>query len=289
MLAHNIKEILSLVPEAGQFIKQASLWEEFPVGNVDSCLASMLEQQYLIKVAKEGCDYISINKVNDAARMYGLDKDPYVGDLLIKLASFGTPMIKQASEDIMMEKQAELNLDLGLVKTAEESIKFIDNYGSENATDKVMRYGCSKEYVLDKQASVLAMQRRYESSGDVGYIKAAEFCADVNLLNLKRDDLIKIANVIVQKDVDNDLDKLGFDFFKECLTKSAAEDQYSVMLAGKSVPLSTVMKFGKANIAAAIGSDVAAGLTGDASVDKQILETLPRDLQVILARHLGCM
>ena len=72
MLAHNIKAILTLVPEAKPMVKAASLEEDFPYDSKDSVTASYLRVHYLEKVAEKRVDPATVAKITKAAQLHGV-------------------------------------------------------------------------------------------------------------------------------------------------------------------------------------------------------------------------
>ena len=69
MLAHDLKNILTLVPSAMEHIKQASIEADYPVESPDSTIASGLRINYQIKVAHRPVDLETINLVKKAANL----------------------------------------------------------------------------------------------------------------------------------------------------------------------------------------------------------------------------
>ena len=72
MIAYTLKQVLALVPEALPFVKKASIEEDFPLNNKDSCMASALAVEYCRHISHQSIDPDTLDKVASAAEVYGL-------------------------------------------------------------------------------------------------------------------------------------------------------------------------------------------------------------------------
>jgi len=285
MLAHNLKEVLQLVPEVLPLVKKASLEKDFPTDSSDSVVASYMTAHYLTKVAGKYVPLETICKLEKAASLYGV-KDA-LDSLLPKL----TPMVKQATaeETLSMVKFAEVDFEsnlgmyLNVQDMANKASELMSKFSSMITSKEVKRY--SGNAYLNKEAAVVALGNRYHASKgkSVEFVKIAQIVANTN-----EDDFNSIKQIcaaVTTLDKQAGYDLIGMNFYKEALiTKEAALKDLEVKLAGRSIPYTKVSTFGKDRVGAYIGEDVAKSLTGDPFTDKAILESLPMDLQSILAK-----
>ncbi len=283
MLAHNLKSILTIIPEAKELIKQANIEEEFPLDSRDSVIASNLRVQYLEKVANKHIDFHTKARVVKAAELY--DVTGLVADLsanfnsLEKSASAFTPTRPE------MEVDFESNLAgfgfLDLEKAASVAEELMETYGSEVESSEVRRY--AGHAWLNKEAAVQAMSNRYHASKDSGYVKLAQLAA----YSIREDDFESISalcKTVTGLDKKAGLDIQGFNFYKEALMTKRSElmSYLTVSIGGTQVPYEKVMKLGKDRLGSLIGKDAVAPMNDDPVNNKAILESLPADLQAVV-------
>lgn len=286
MLAHNLKEILEIVPEAMSLVKQANLEEEFPTDCKDSVTASYLRVAYLEKYAEKYVSPETKAFIEKAAGLYGikdgLDKFIPRFNNLEKKAS-----IQEKTYGLdLMEKQAYFEGSLGgflnIEKAAEAATELVEKYGMDNITSTdVLRYA-GKAY-LNKEAAIKTLSNRYYATKDNSFVKLAQITAN----NIREDDFSNInelCKTVTLLDKKAGLDIIGFNFYKEALLTKQAEliSVMAVNLAGEQIPYEKILKFGKERIASTLGKDVANDFTGNPAADKPMLEALPRDLQIML-------
>src|SRR4051812_41989948 len=111
MLAHNLKDILSIIPEAKEHIKKANIEEEFPIDNKDGALASYLRAYYLVKVAGKPVDPEVMEKLEKAATLYNIKETalPFIKSMK-KYAE--TSQLNEVSKlEELTVKQAEANFE----------------------------------------------------------------------------------------------------------------------------------------------------------------------------------
>lgn len=288
MLAHNLKEILSIVPEALPLVKKANLEEEFPLDSADSSAASYLRLSYLTKVAGKHVDGDQANLIEKAARLYG------VKDQLDKYLGRFVSMEKKAEASFdplrLTAKQAEINFEsdlagfgfLSIEKTASVASDIYETYGDEISSDKVLRY--SGHAVLNKEAAVQSLSNRYAATKDAAFVKVAGLIVrEVDATDFKT--VSELCKTVTQLDKKAGLDIIGFDFYKEALvTKEAAcsGSYFGVNVADEVFPYEKVEALGKGRIGAVLGKDIEDALTDSPINNKVVIESLPRDLQIIL-------
>lgn len=279
MLAYDIKAILEIVPEATALVKKANLEQEFPVETMDSYIASVLRFNYLTKVAKVAVDYDAYGTLEKAAAVYNIENElkPFIASIS---AYASNALVKSASEFNSTEEYSTSSAFQGMEKTAQVAAHLYEIHGADGMNDDIKKY--AGVGYLDKEAAVGGMISRYQASKDERFVKLARIINDTDETTLLRADLMKIASTVLDLEKENELQYMGFNFFEESIVKSAAS-VLLISLAGAKVPYEKIARLGKDRIASVLGKDVAEGLTNDPVNDKHVLESLPLDLQRILA------
>lgn len=284
MLAHNIKEVLSLVPEALPLIKEASLEKEFPVDSKSSVAASYLVANYLEKVAHKSISDSVFSLIKKAVDLYELSDvvDPLVSKMttMEKVAS-AEPSVKQ--EEILFEENLTGLGFFNLEKAASAAEEICNKFGDEVSSPYVKMYACSGW--LSKEAAIKALTSRVIASNktEPGYVKIARIICD----NIQENDtqaIREVCKTVTALDKKAGLDIIGFDFYKEAMVIGLEKmaGMVTVNVAGEQFPYTKVVKFGKDRIGSLLGNDVSSGMNGDPINDKAVLESLPRDLQLVL-------
>lgn len=287
MLAHNIKAILTLVPEATSMVKKANLEEDFPLDSKDSACASYLRVNYLTKVAERKLDSDLVAKIEKAAELYGVKDE--VEQYLPRFNTFEKKASETQSQYGLSIKDIEAGFEgdlagfgfLGIEKAASEAKSIVEKFGDQVKSAEVLRYA-GKAY-LNKEAAVKTLANRFYASKEQEFVKLARAASE-----MKEDDFEAISNLcatVTGFDKKAGLDIIGFNFYREALLTKEAQlgSVMSVNLAGTSVPWESIQKFGKDRIASTVGSDVASAMTGSPVQDKAMLESLPRDVQLMIA------
>ena len=287
MLAHNLKEILEIVPEAMGLIKRANLEEDFPTDCKDSVIASYLRVNYLEKYAEKAVDPTTKTLVEKAASLYEVDKDLAVFISRFSQGSFE----KKASETSsrysvsLLEKQAYFEGSLGgflnIEKAAEAAQELYQASPSEITSQDVLRYA-GRAY-LNKEAAVKTLANRYHATKDPSFVKVAQLAAN----SIREDDfdsINELCKTVTQLDKKAGLDIIGFNFYREALLTKVSElaSCLHVNLAGEQVPYEKILRFGKGRISSTLGKDIGEAITENPAEDKVMLEALPRDLQRML-------
>lgn len=285
MLAHNIKEVLTLAPEAFNLVKEASLDKDFPVDNKSSVAASYLVATYLEKVAHRSISESVFSLIKKAVDLYGL------ADELEPLVCKFDMVEKQAAavSDTFVLDMQEFEDSLSgwgytcLEKTASTAQELVEKYGDRVVSPLVLQYSCSGW--LDKEAAVQSLANRVVATKgtEPGYIKIARLVAN-NVALGDSAALKDLCQTVTTLDKQAGLDLLGFNFYREAVMLKQAG--VLVSIGGEGVPFEKIVKFGKDRIGTLVGSDVANALTGDVVNDKAVLESLPRDLQLVLKASL---
>lgn len=285
MLAHDIKDVLVVVPEAIGFIKKASLEQDFPVDNKDSAAASYLTAAYMIKVAGKVLDVDLLARLEKAASLYGVKRD------MDKMIAKFQPMIKQASEEEVnqMVKVAEASFEgdlagfLNIEAATEKAEELLSKYAERITSEHVKRYG--GQAYLNKEAAVMSLANRFYATKEkeVAFVKIARLVND----SVRENDFATIhelCGIVAKLDKQAGLDLIGFNPYKEFLLtkKSEVATVIGVNLNGQKVPYEKIMRLGKDRIGSYLGKDVAAAMTDCPVNNKAVLEALPRDSQAML-------
>lgn len=289
MLAYTLKEVLQLVPDAYGHVKQASITEDFPLDSASSTIASALQVQYHQHVSGKPVDLYAMEKIASAVEMYGVGDvvDDLTGQM--KAAAFERAIAQHTDPKAeFLTKQAGFVGDLSGFKdvtiisaTAQELYKEAKELGIK-PSEEVVRY--SGHAFLNKQAAVESLAARYQASGNVGFAKIAVALGKSNTDVFKPETVQDVCRTVSEMDKSAGLSLKGFDFYREVLlTKEAAiVSALKVKLAGKEIPYESIERVGKARIGQYIGEDVAKEMDSGAANFKQVVETLPLDLQRVM-------
>lgn len=283
MLAYNIRHILELVPEVKEMIKKADIEQEFPMDSKDSVIASYLRANYLMKVAHKPVDPITLGKLEKAANLYGVKEklDTFLPRFKSLEKSASTNVEKELRElESMFEGDTGGFGFLTIEKAAEKAEELYKQYGEMIKSAEVKRYACVGW--LNKEAAIRTLANRYYANKDSSFVKIARLVSTMREDDV--DSLKKLCNTVTQLDKKAGFDLIGFNFYREAvITKEAALiTALRINLAGEDVPYEKIAKFGKDRIGSTLGADIASSLTGNPVEDKAVLESLPRDLQIML-------
>lgn len=291
MLAYTLKEILDLVPEAASFVKQASVEQEMPLDNKDSCIASALKLKYHEKVAFKAVDVFAIEKVAKAVKAYGVeDQVTALGERMVKAANERKAEAAAIANDDYFTKQAFFEGELSGLRTegtlSKEAAALYDEAVAKGIkpSEEVIRY--SGHGYMDKEAAVKALANRYYETHNPSFVKLAAAIHKIDG-QVKPETVRDICDTISGMDKEAGLSTKGYNFYKETvLTKEAQViSALNVKLCGQSVPFEKIAKLGRGRFCAYIGDDMGAEFDRGPVHFKQVLETLPMDLQKV-ALHL---
>lgn len=288
MLAHSIKPILSLVPEALPLVKQASLDQDMPVDSRDSCIASALALKYHECVTHTPVDFFAIEKVANAVELYGIKG--IVSNLnskMIKEAHARTLASFENPKESFLTKQAGFSgeltgfTDLSRVSTeAVELYKQASVVGVEPSED-VKRY--SGHGFLDKKAAIESLAGRFQATNNTNFVKIASAIYKMDTEKMKPETILDICQTVTMMDKEAQLSSRGFNFFKETLLVKSAASVLSIKLLNNNVPYETIARVGRDRVAQFIGEDVAKCMDSGPAEAKAVIETLPMDLQTVLS------
>lgn len=287
MLAHSIKPILELVPEAREFIKLASVDQDYPVNNRDSCIASAMALKYHECVDGRPVDIFAIEKVAKAIELYNVTEQ--VKDLNYKLIKSAHSKLVEDHRDHAGEyltKEASFEgAQTGFVDITELAEKASDLYKEASAkkvepSDSVKRY--SGHGYLDKKAAVEALAARYQATSNVGFAKIASALGRMDTLTLKPETVYDVAYTVSCMDKEAGLCAKGFNFFNEAVMTKSAASAMQITLMNKPYAYEDVLRLGSSRISQYLGKDVADELDKGPANAKAVLETLPMDMQQIL-------
>lgn len=286
MLAHTLKNILELVPEALPLVKKASIEYELPLDNKDSCIATALQLAYFEKIAFHPVDISSMEKIAKAVHIYGV-KD-IVNDLSEKMVKSAAQKKLDAisnSDETFLYKQASFETNSsGSIDVTIKSTEATELYKQAIArniepSDEVVRY--SGNGFLNKEAALKSLAVRYDLTGNNDFVKLARALVRTNEHQLTPPLLVSMSNIIDGMDKEAGLNFKGFNFYKEAffIKEAAMVSAMMVNLAGTQVPYEKIQALGKNRIAQHIGEDVASEMDQGPAYFKQVAETLPLDVQ----------
>ena len=292
MLAHSIKPILKLIPEAADFIKQASVDQEYPLDSRDSAIASALELKYHEHVDHRSVDVFAMDKVAQAVKLFGAAD--IVNDLsgkMIKAARQASlAKMQNPSEDFLRKQAGFEGAQTGFVDIpfiASEAVAMYKQaleLGVE-PSDTVKRY--SGHGLLDKKAAVEGLASRYQATGNVNFVKLASALGRMDTLNLKPETVFDVAITISQRDKEAGISAQGYNFFNEAVMTKSAASAMQVTLMNKPYAYEDIQRLGSSRIGQYLGEDVGKEIDKDPYTAKATLEALPMDLQKILCNLLG--
>ena len=289
MLAYQLKEVLSLIPEAAELTKSASFDQYYPTDSKDSALASYLQLGYNVRVLNSPASslaHVNIDKIVKAASLYNVADE---GNRLILL------MIDRAKNAQMTKAASELSIDKPRISDLEDAVSGMypdlvkaASIASSLEDEGIPLTGSLARYAgkgfLNKQAAVNALDHRYSLTGEDQYSALSKLVKGSDGGSWAQESIVKLASMITDLDATYNLHYKGFNFYKEALDlEKKADDAVLVNLGSESVPYSKIRSYGIDSIGKLIGQDVANELEGDPVHDKSILETLPLDLQKLLA------
>lgn len=287
MSIHNIKEIISYVPEALEFTKQAHVEKEFPTNSKDSTILSALEIAYLTKVANQKVDYEVSERVEKASRLYGvMDKVAELSGLLSSRVMEKKASDRQYQDEVRQAEEVIESMRSGLVdleKIASRSESLYDEYPEYVTSDLVKLY--AGEGTLNKEAAELALAVRYKKTGEEGFMKVAKIIHNSDVSKLTPEDNRSIAHAVL--DLEKKAQMYGMDFYRDAfMVKSASiSNATTVTINGKSVPVSKIIAVAP-SISNVIGEDVAKSIEdGGPEEVKAIVESLPLDLKSVIAKY----
>lgn len=292
MLAYSLKKVLELVPETLDMVKQASVEASYPVNSEDSCLASALAIAYEKNVAKQPVDYFEMEKVAEAVDIYGIkDSVSKFTAQMIEAAELQKKAAFENSPERFLEKQAGFVGSLSGMTTLD--IQSITNQATRLykeasihklvPAEEVVRY--SGNGFLSKEACIKALSVRFHETKDGSFVKIAKAIFDLGDA-VKPETVLDICTTVDGMDKEAGLYTKGFNFFKEGVLVKEAEikSALKVNLAGKEVPFENIERIGQSRMSSYIGKDVAKEMEGGPVHFKQVLETLPRDVQTLVCK-----
>lgn len=283
MTVHSLREALTLVPEAAELCKAASISDDLLTDSEASTLASYLRAAYLTKVANQVVPEKDLHRINTAVALYGLmDK---AAEFSQKMAQrhVSQTLEKQASDQISSRVHlAEMlveDMSGNLVKAASAARDLYDSYGEYVTSPLVRRYACGDVFV--KEAAVRALRGRAAISHMPEFEKIASIVEASDETKLTQEDLRNIASCVTQLDKKAGL--LSYNFYAEAfITKEAAASCLTVTVDKSQVPVENILKAPIGNI---LGEDVAKEIGSDPYQAKAVVESLPLDMQRLLLQR----
>lgn len=289
MIGYTLKHVLELVPEALPLVKRASLAQEYPVDNKDSCIASALVMAYHSKQGRfTGSD--SMEKVATAVQAYGVDEDVerltrliHVRDGLFKAASV------KGEEDKQSLKNAESELSngvfgvkdvQGLTKQASEIYERSQELG-EQPSELAQLY--SANAYLVKSAALDALNVRFHLTQDSTFVKIAAALSSQPDVMPPGPLVKRLCEVVSGMDKKAHLEQKGLDFYKETLVlEKQAASAIRVKIGKEEFPVESLQRIPHHHISNYLGADFCKEMNSDPMTAKAVVESLPADSQQIL-------
>lgn len=290
MLAHNLKKILGLIPEALPLVKRASISEDFPVDNKDSCIASSLSIAYASQVEYQPIDRSDIEKVAKAQELFQVkDAVAELSKKMVKVATLKSVSTSMDTKELYIVKEANFEGGLkGFPDYTELSKEAAQLYGeskklSIEPSDFVKRY--SGNAYLDKEAAIVALSARYQTSHNINFVKIAKAIHGLDTLHLKPETVQDICSTVSQMDKEAGISAHGFDFYKEALITKEAElaSKLIVQVCGKEIPYSSIARLDPETIANYAGQDISDQISNGPLAAKSAVEALPISLQKVIS------
>jgi hypothetical protein len=290
MLAHTLKSILELVPDVLPLVKLASIDKELPLDNRDSTLATALQVEYLTKVAHDlgDVDIDNLGKINAAVHMYGLEKDvARISTYMVKAAQakFEYEHANTTQSYLLKVSSFEGSIPtLSITERSETAMELFKEAKERNLTpsDDVLLY--SGNAFLSKEAAVKALAVRYDATQNTDFVKIASTLGRTPDAFLSSELLVSVSDTVCEMDKLAGLHFKGHNFYKESFFVKEADykSNLSVRLCGKQIPYECLERVGRTKIASYLGEDIAQEMDGGPMNFKNVVETLPLDLQHVL-------
>jgi hypothetical protein len=288
MIAHSLKNIIELIPQALEHVKQASVDQEMPLDSKASTIATALELQYFEKIAHKSVNVFALEKVAQAVELYGVTE-------LVK--ELGTALVKAAADckvDELLNTNENFFLKVAAFEGTHANMSIEERSATATALYKeakqrnidadelVMLY--SGNGYLSKEAAVKALAVRYHTTQNTDFVKLAGTIGRMPDTSLSPELLIEISDTICKLDKMAGLNFQGHNFYKEAffLKESAFKSSMSVRLCGKDIPYESIERVGRQKVASYIGEDIAKEMDAGPQNFKAVVETLPLDLQNVL-------
>jgi hypothetical protein len=197
------------------------------------------------------------------------------------------PQLEKTAEERTFELMAEFELSVNGLLSLEKTAALAEEIREINPTlrdERIARY--SGNGWLNKEAAIKTLANRFYATKDIDFVKLASTANRIRENDF--DNIRSLCKIVTGLDKRAGLDVLGFNFYKEALiTKEASmRSCLGVNLAGETLPYEKVEAFGKDRIGSLLGPDVSKELGGDPVTNKYVLESLPRDSQLMLKASL---
>lgn len=288
MLAHSLKQILELVPEALPLVKQASIEQEMPLDSKDSAIATALHVKYMEKIAHKPIDVFALEKVAKAVHVYGIGEQvAELTETMVKAAHAKSIAEQNGTSENYFLKVAAFEGDLGNLSVEERSTtaKALYKEAKERnvePSEAVTLY--SGHGFLSKEAAVKALAVRFHATKNSDFVKIASSIGRTPDAYLTDDVLTDLSDTVSKMDQIHGLHFKGHNFYKEAffVKEAAFKSALNVRIAGKDVPYESLERLGREKIATYIGADVAKEMDGGPQNFKAVVETLPLDMQRVL-------
>lgn len=291
MLIRHAKDLITTVPEAMDFIKQASVFDHAENLHLpDNAVATALDLAYMARTGQE-IDGQLVKKAEEALKLHGLEKkaNELIELMASRMAAPKKDLEKEAQSRIAVIQDLVTGINPDLEKAAElatwiKESQYADTYAVKNS-ELVDMYSCHG--FMDKQAAEAALLRRARLSGMPEFEKAAETLRTSESDFMSPAQLQEVCKLVTGMDKQANLNKFGMNFYKEVmivgeLQKKAYSMNLTVRLAGKDIQIDKILSADYGKLEAVLGTEIATNLHGDPMTAKAVVESLPMDSQKIL-------
>ena len=269
MLIH-VAEILKKKPELSKLASLSDDWDSYPCTNQAETMFSAIYAGYLEKTAQI---FEVPPFVKRAIKVHGIDQES-VDKMVSQLTAENLPKEVQRNNE-ELAKAAEYVM---MEKTSAEIIDFAEYYNySFNNPYLAMRAG---QVPIQKAAALEALEAR-EAAISSPLLDVMREALEKSASVLKGKDAAKIVQAFDSLDSKVGYSTMGFNFCKEA-DLFQRRSTLLVNLAGKQIPIESILAVGKAKIEDILGEKLP---SEDPQELKAILETLPRDLAELLLRY----
>lgn len=279
---HDIRHLLGLVPEVLPLVKEARLVEgAFPIDTPADTVLSALRLEHMLKVAHVPVDRDVYDRVSTAAALYGLSEQIKQAAESMLNAAQGFHKVASVQDQIADSEFAIENALASFMPNTSAIIKaaehLVDNYGDMVKSAAVRRLGGGDEF--DPVLAIAHIACRERETPGRGYGEIA--LAMTKKASFDQDEVRQICSTIREMDEVSGLNRRGFDIYGEAfITKAAAASALQVKVAGRNVPVESLMRL---PIDRLLGDDVAQACAGGPQEFKAVVESLPLEQQQLLA------
>lgn len=290
MLGYTLKHVIQLVPEVLPLIKKSSIEEDYPTNNRDSALASGLAVIYNTQIKPDFGGNIPFEKIAQACVAYGVSED--LENLSKLMIDRNREQIVKSAEALTPEsfktKEAYWKGNLtgfcDLEKTAQEACVLYDEAMTLGVEPSRELGIYSSNAYLSKAAAVGALGARFQATKNEVFVKLAAALSREKDFMISSPLVKSLCSTVTSLDKKAGLSAKGFNFYREALIdKQAALNYTQARICGVYYPIQKIMSLPEAYINDYLGKDFYKEMSSDPASAKALVESLPRDTQIVLS------